>query len=208
MAAANENQWREFWQRLGARGDALPTWRELETTHSESGRAYHNLHHIGHCLDEFARVCQLADDPVAVEAAIWFHDVIYDTHRKDNEERSAEFASTALAKAGKPDTFCTSVHTLILATKHNSLPTSNDASLLTDIDLSILGQNPERYTEFEQQIRREYAWVTDKDYAAGRSSVLNGFLQRERIFNTPAFAQRFEEQARINLAWAIKQLAT
>jgi len=65
MAAANVNQWREFWQRLGAHGDSLPAWRELETVYSESWRAYHNLHHIGHCLEEFAPVRPLADEPIA-----------------------------------------------------------------------------------------------------------------------------------------------
>jgi predicted metal-dependent HD superfamily phosphohydrolase len=206
MAAANENQWREFWQRLDARGDALPTWRQLETAYTEPWRAYHNLDHIGQCLAEFTVVRQLADDAISVEAAIWFHDVVYDTHRKDNEERSADLATALLVTAGKPDSFCQRVHTLILATKHQSQPTSSDARLLIDIDLCVLGQGPERYAEFERQIRHEYAWVTDRDFAAGRSAVLNGFLRRERIFNTPAFAQRFEDQARVNLAWAIRQL--
>ena len=204
MVAANENQWREFWQRLEGHGDASMPWLKLQTAYRESWRAYHNLDHIGHCLTEFAGVRQLADNSIAVEAAIWFHDVIYDTRQKDNEERSADLASAVLAKAGKRDGFCQCVHELILATKHRSQPTSSDARLLTDIDLSILGQSPERYAAFEQQIRREYAWVADKDFAAGRSAVLNGFLQRNWIFNSPTFAQRFEEQARINLKWALK----
>jgi len=207
MAAANEKQWREFWQRLDARGDATPLWGELHAAYTEPWRAYHNLDHIGHCLSEFGNTRQFADDPIAVEAAIWFHDVIYDTHQKDNEERSATFASTALAKAGTPEDFCRHVHMLILATKHQSQPPSKDARLLTDIDLSILGQGPERYAEFEQQIRSEYAWVTDKDFAAGRSSVLSSFLRRAQIFNSATFVQRYEEPARVNLAWAIKQLA-
>ena len=207
MAAANENQWREFWQRLEARSDGLPPWLELHGAYAETWRAYHNLDHIGHCLGEFANVCQYADTPIAVEAAIWFHDVIYDTHRKDNEERSAEVASAALAKAGKPEGFCRNVSALILATKHQSEPTSKDSSLLTDIDLSILGQSPERYAEFEQQIRREFGWVSDKDFRSGRAAILNGFLRRDHVFATPTFAQRYEKQARANLAWAIKQLA-
>jgi len=206
MAAANANQWREFWQRLGAQGDPLPAWQALETAYSESWRAYHNLHHIGNCLEEFAHVRPLADEPIAVEAAIWFHDVIYDTHRKDNEERSAEFASATLAEAAKPESFCQNVHALILATKHQSQPISHDARLLTDIDLSILGQSPDRYAEFEQQIRREYAWVAEQDFATGRSAILSSFLQRRSIYNSPTFIQRYERQAKMNLTWAIREL--
>jgi predicted metal-dependent HD superfamily phosphohydrolase len=207
MDAANEKRWREFWQRLDAHGDAMPPWQDLQVAYTESWRAYHNLDHIGHCLTEFTAVSQLADAPAAVEAAIWFHDAIYDTQRKDNEERSADLAAAVLAGAGKSAGFCECVHTLILATKHQSPPASNDARLLTDIDLSILGQSPDRYAEFEQQIRCEYSWVAARDFAAGRSAILNCFLQRKSIFNVPIFKERYEEQARVNLAWAVKQLA-
>ena len=206
MAAANEKQWHEFWQRLETDADALSVWRELMKAYTASWRVYHNLEHIGHCLAEFSSARQLIDNPVAVEAAIWFHDVIYDTGRKDNEERSADLASSVLSRAGQRNAFCREVHSLILATKHRSQPTSNDARLLTDIDLSILGQRPEPYAEFEQQIRHEYAGVADKDFAAGRSAILAGFLQRECIFSSPTFIHRYEQQARENLAWAIKRL--
>ena len=207
MAAANEKQWREFWQRLGAHGDAMMPWQELRAAYTEPWRAYHNLGHIGHCLEEFAAVRKLANDPLSIEVAIWFHDVIYDTHGKDNEERSADFAEAVLRKAGQPKSFTEAIRDLILATKHQAQPAANDARLLVDIDLAILGQPLERYTEFEQQIRREYAWVSNPDFAAGRSAILNGFLNRERIFASPDFIQKYEQPARANLTWAIKRLA-
>jgi predicted metal-dependent HD superfamily phosphohydrolase len=207
MAAANEKQWLEFWQRIGVGGNPLLPWQRLHAAYTETWRAYHNLDHIGHCLEELATIPQLADDPLALEAAIWFHDAIYDTHRKDNEVRSAELANAILRDAGKANSFSETVQMLILATKHQSQPTSQDAGLVSDIDLSILGQSAERYADFERQIRHEYAWVSDQDFAAGRSAVLNGFLQRECIYNSPTFARQYEAQARMNLAWAIKQLA-
>ena len=206
MAAANEKQWREFWQRLGAIGNPVPRWQRLHTVYTESWRAYHNLDHIGHCLSEFESAKDLAQNHVAIEAAIWFHDAVYDTHKKDNEERSADLADEILQAADKPIEFRESVGSLIRATKHQAQPVFNDACLLTDIDLSILGQDPVRYAEFERQIRHEYSWVADKDFAAGRSVILKGFLHREHIFNTPTFAVKYDEKARVNLAWAINQL--
>jgi predicted metal-dependent HD superfamily phosphohydrolase len=207
MGAANEKHWREFWQHLDAHGGATTRWQQLHAAYTEPWRAYHNLEHISHCLEEFTAVRQLASDATAIETAIWFHDAIYDTRRKDNEERCADLADAILREARKPTEFCATVRTLIMATKHDSEPTTNDARLLTDIDLAILGQSRERYTDFERQIRSEYSWVSDRDFAAGRSAILKSFLSRPTVYSSPEFIQKYEPQARRNLARAIKHLA-
>jgi predicted metal-dependent HD superfamily phosphohydrolase len=206
MDVANEKRWREFWEKLGAQGNPESPWRQLHAAYTESWRAYHNLNHIDHCLKEFTRVRQLVNDPNAVEAAIWFHDVIYDTRGNDNEERSADVAEAALGAAGLSETLRHHVRALILATKHVETPQSKDASLLVDVDLSILGASSEDYDEFERQIRSEYSWVSENDFAAGRARVLSGFLSRKSIFATEEFGCRFEGQARVNLSRAIKNL--
>lgn len=206
MEAANEKQWRNLWLRIGAHGDPARPWQLLHAAYTKSWRAYHNLNHIEHCLKEFAGVSQLADDAKAIEAAIWFHDVIYDTHGKDNEERSADVAESVLSAAGLTEEFRSRVHALILATRHTESPIGKDASLLVDIDLSILGSSVERYDEFERQIRAEYSWVTESDFATGRANVLKGFLSRGSIFTSETFSLKHEVQARSNLARAIKRL--
>ena len=207
MIAASQERWSEFWKRLGANNDPLPCWHKLRASYSESWRAYHNLNHISHCLTEFDNAKELVVNPNAVETAIWFHDAIYNTRQKDNEERSADLADEFLAGAGISKGFRQSVRELILVTKHNQTPSDSDASLLVDVDLSILGQTPELYAEFEENIRQEYAWVSPADFAAGRSGVLQSFLNRESIFNSEPFRRKYEPQARVNLAWAIKRLA-
>ncbi|MEK7781398.1 MAG: N-methyl-D-aspartate receptor NMDAR2C subunit [Verrucomicrobiota bacterium] len=206
MEAANEKQWRNFWQSLGAQGDPAPPWQRLHSAYTEAGRSYHNLQHIDHCLTEFAGVRNLAEDAGAIEAAIWFHDVIYDTRGKDNEERSADVAVSVLTTAGLPEAFRQGVGALILTTKHNQPPTNKDAALLVDIDLSILGQSSERYADFERQIRSEYAWVSQSDFAVGRAAILKSFLGRKNIFVNEQFARRYEQQARDNIAWALDRL--
>src|SRR5262245_35431616 len=139
MNVATENQWADFWQRIGAATKPAPHWSRLKEAYSESWRAYHNLTHIGHCLSEFANAKSLAQSAEAIEAAIWFHDLVYDTHAKDNEERSAEFGREVLTEGGLPEAFARKVTSLILATKHNHAPTAHDEALMVDIDLSILG---------------------------------------------------------------------
>jgi predicted metal-dependent HD superfamily phosphohydrolase len=74
-----------------------------------------------------------------VELAIWFHDAIYDTHSQENEERSAELASRRILEAGGGADLVKSVVGLILATKAHDAALIQDAALLIDVDLSILG---------------------------------------------------------------------
>ncbi len=166
------NKWEAFWRRTGAEGDPEPPYANLVARYAEPHRAYHNLTHIEHCLNEFEAARSLAPHPNAIEMAIWFHDVVYDPKAKDNEERSAEMA-VAVAKAARvPAAFARRLSELILATKHVQPPDNPDAALLVDVDLSILGQPPERFDEYERQIRQEYDWVEAKAFAAGRSAIL------------------------------------
>jgi predicted metal-dependent HD superfamily phosphohydrolase len=207
VAAPTLEQWLALWSRIGAARDGRRVWSELERRHLEPHRAYHNFDHIGHCLAEFAAVKELAESPDAVELAIWFHDAIYDTHAKDNEEQSARLAAQFLDGVGVDPTLVSSVVSLIQTTKHTAPPTSPDAALLVDIDLAILGQPRERYARFEDEIRREYSWVPEPDFAAGRGTILRGFLERPAIYGTDSFCRRYEASARGNLRWAIARLA-
>ncbi len=206
MAAPTLERWVSLWTRLGAVGDARVVWSEIERRYREPHRAYHNFGHIGHCLAEFDTVRSLAESPVAVELAIWFHDAIYDTHANDNEEQSANFAAQFLGEAKVEPKLVAGVASLIVATTHAAPPASPDAALLVDVDLAILGQPRERYAAFEQEIRREYAWVSASDFAAGRAAILRRFLERPEIYSSDAFRDRYERIARENLRWAIERL--
>jgi predicted metal-dependent HD superfamily phosphohydrolase len=207
VAAPTLEQWLALWSRIGATGDGRRVWSELDLRYREPHRAYHNFDHIGHCLTEFEAVKNLAESPDAVELAIWFHDVVYDTHANDNEEQSAQRSSKVLDEAGVDPERVSSVPSLIHATKHAAPPTSPDAGLLVDIDLAILGQPRERYARFEEGIREEYSWVAPSDFAAGRTAILRRFLERPTVYSTGHFCGRYEAAARGNLRWALANLA-
>jgi predicted metal-dependent HD superfamily phosphohydrolase len=64
---------------------------------------------------------------------------------------------------------------------------SNDAAVLCDADLAILGAEPERFDHYDRQIREEYAWVPEPVYRQKRGEVLAGFLERPRIYRTRPF---------------------
>jgi predicted metal-dependent HD superfamily phosphohydrolase len=201
-----EQRWTTLWKRLGARGDASAIYNDLVARYSEPDRAYHTLEHIGHCLNEFEHVRHLATNPDAVELALWYHDAIYDTKAKDNEDRSAALAVEVVRNASLPDNFGQSVANLIMATKHIANLIDPDAQLVTDIDLSSLAASEQEFTENYGRIRQEYAWVPEDQFVAGRSAILKSFLDRPTIYYTQFFRNKYEQQARRNIARSLARL--
>jgi len=183
--------------------DGRAGWTALAGAYGDPARAYHNMNHIGDCLLRLDEHARLAEDPVAVGFAIWFHDIVYDTRAADNEERSAAKAAEFLS-ATPPGAV---VADLIRATRHDTLPVARDAALLCDIDLSILGCGPDEYDAYARAIREEYAWVPSVEYAKARTRVLEGFLARPSVFVLGELEKRFGEQARVNLRREIRSLA-
>jgi predicted metal-dependent HD superfamily phosphohydrolase len=189
-------------------GEELKT--ELSALYRLPGRHYHGLAHI-EALLALADEChgELAD-PQAVEAAIWFHDAIYDSRRSDNEARSASLAADKLSSRASPEQMSRIV-AMIEATATHTLPelgeaATKDAAFFLDMDLSILGAPKTAFDSYEAAVRREYAWVDDKAWRSGRAAVLRKFLARPQIFHTQAYRQRFEAQARKNIARSIAAL--
>lgn len=208
MSEKNLNaRWIGLWNGLGASGDPNLVYDDLLSRYSEPGRAYHTLEHIEHCLTELETVSNPAADLKAIEFALWFHDAIYDTASKDNEERSAVLARRTAVTAELPASFADLIERLILATKHASPPGTLNEAVLVDIDLSILGQDPSIFDKYERDIREEYRWVPADAFAQGRSTVLSSILERERIYTTEPFHSKYESRARENLARSIALLS-
>jgi predicted metal-dependent HD superfamily phosphohydrolase len=191
--------WRNCWQGIGASGSEAEVFRDLVERYGEPHRAYHTIEHVEECLDVFAWLRAEAVDPPEVEIAIWFHDAIYRTERKDNEERSAELAAAVLSRAEVPAQRIEAVRELILVTRHDAAPRTPDQAVLLDCDLAILGASPDRFAAYDAQIRREYRWVPGFLYSRERQKVLRSFLARPRIYRTKRLFEEREKQARENL---------
>lgn len=192
-------RWCDVMQLLGVSHDAKRNFRAVIAAYSESHRAYHTYVHVADCLVQFGMCSHVAQRPVEVEVALWFHDVVYDVKSSCNEEASADWAARFLLACGAGGAVVHRVRGLILATKHDGVPDAQDAQLLVDVDLSILGREPARFDLYEQQIRQEYAWVSEDAFRAGRAKILSAFLARDSIFQTSFFRRRYEAQARANL---------
>ncbi|MDO8489955.1 MAG: N-methyl-D-aspartate receptor NMDAR2C subunit [bacterium] len=194
--------WRGLWRLIEAEGDPDKVFNELSALYSKPERKYHTLAHVSHCLYEFRGVWLWAENPDVVELAIWIHDA------RDTEEESATLALEIVRNAQLPDSFGQRVSQLIVASKHNTAPTDHDTRLFVDIDLAILGQSPEKFDEYEAQIREEYSWVPKRTFQAKRREILLRFLKRPRIYLTPHFYDRYELQAQRNLTRSVKNLSS
>lgn len=182
------------------------TFRNLAAAYAEPHRHYHTNAHINDCLAILDAAVHLAEDPAAVESAIWFHDAVYNPKAMDNERKSAEWARRFLEDSGVAKKRVSSVCDYILATEHHERPRTADARLMVDIDLSILGSPTDVYNAYEIAVRKEYQWVPYFIYRRRRSAVLASFLDRDHIYANEFFRVRFEEKARANIAAALEVL--
>ncbi|MBR0810708.1 phosphohydrolase [Bradyrhizobium diazoefficiens] len=177
---------------------------ELAAAYAAPGRHYHNLSHIEDCLAALARVEGLsAVERETLSEAIWWHDVVYDPTRSDNEERSAELAEQHVRAELRQE-----IGRLIRLTRTHDVGAGDRlGAILISIDLSILGAEPARYDAYAAAIRREFIHVGENDYRVGRGRVLRHFAAREVIFPDPDFAATFDRQARANLARELASLS-
>ena len=181
---------------------------ELIARYGEPHRRYHTMTHIEDCLAQAAASTDFSDEQRSLmDAAIWFHDAIYDATRHDNEAESAKLAVARMSAEGVNPALIDEVSRLILLTTgHSVAPDDVLGARLVSIDLSILGALPERYDAYAATIRHEYSHVPENLYRAGRAAILGRFLEGGRLFADPAWADRFESQARANLAREIAAL--
>jgi predicted metal-dependent HD superfamily phosphohydrolase len=211
------DRWGSLIGAIGTQGDVAGTFADLDRRHREPGRFYHTWDHVADCLAGLDAATGLCDRPEVVELALWFHDAVYDPRAEDNEARSAELLREAAARLGVDAGLAAASAALVLATAHLAEPdaalgqqgpaSARDAAAIRDLDLAILGAPPARFDAYDAAVRREYGFLSDAEWRAGRSRVLRAFLDRPRIYLTGHFRDRLESRARRNLAAALEQLA-
>lgn len=184
-------------------------WGEIQKKYSGKGRYYHNLDHIRSMLNAAEDSHLELHDENAVLFAIWFHDIIYKSSRKDNEEKSAKRASEILQRFKLEESRIEKISTFIISTKKHQvmLDENEDNAFLLDFDLGILGQTWEIYAAYITSIRKEYSLYPDLLYKPGRKKVLESFLSRDVIYFTDKYRVLYEKQARKNIEKEIKLLS-
>ncbi|PKH67256.1 hypothetical protein CXF61_02965 [Psychrobacter sp. 4Dc] len=187
-------------------------WQDIVTRYGEPQRAYHTLNHIEQLLVQFENIKHHLSEPHIIALALYYHDVVYDPKRSDNEFQSAEFATDALSPYLNTEQ-CQHIHALIMMTANHQLDTLvdidkyNDAAYLLDMDLSILGMPWPTYKQYAKAIRQEYKHVADDSYRDGRTAVLQGLLAHPKLYLTDHYYSQLETQARDNIKHELTLLA-
>ena len=181
-------------------------WLEIEKNYAGKKRHYHNLQHLENLVGELSGIKELIHDWDAVVLAIFYHDVIYKAHRKDNEDQSALLATKHLLQLNCNSYIIDRVNQLIMATKSHQLSDDADVNYFTDADLSILGKDWDIYHDYCSNVRKEYAIYPDMLYKPGRKKALQHFLSMERIFKTDHFYNKYETAARKNIERELSML--
>lgn len=193
---------------LAAHYVGIPASLILEQNYSAAGRYYHNIKHLENCLLEFRHMETAIQDRYAVLIALLFHDIIYEPTNQQplaNETASWEFAKQ-LCQLN--DTAHATIKNHILHTSHSYTGDKNvDTDMVCDIDMAILGYPEQDFTEYERNIRAEYAFASDSQYKTGRIHFLSTLLQQPAIFKTEYFKKKYEAAARINIQTLIQHLS-
>lgn len=181
-------------------------WGEIEKSYTAKKRYYHNQSHLENLLKELTSIKESIEDWDCTIFSIAYHDIVYNTLQKDNEEQSAAMAEQRLAEIAFPAQRISKCAEQILATKGHTISNNQDINFFTDADLSILGASWEVYETYFKNIRKEYSYYPDLLYKPGRKKVLQYFLSMDKIFKTDKFFSRYEEQARKNLLAELERL--
>ena len=214
---------RRYWNRLcvrlgralspEARADLLSTadavFKDLDKRYRSATRHYHNWNHIRRCLGVLHRYIELAEVPMELEAALWFHDAVWEPTNGEWEVQSGNLAYRQLSVMGVTSDTAEKVRNLILCTEYRSaIPhhTGGDCGLLRDIDLSILGEKKRIYNRYERGVRREYKDLEWQHFASRRIALLQRFIDSRPIYFNPILRNKYEEMARRNIERAVSAL--
>jgi predicted metal-dependent HD superfamily phosphohydrolase len=175
--------------------------------YSAPQRHYHTLDHVYALLQLQLAHADVISDNENFLHAIFFHDIVYDVTRSDNEERSAIAAADFLRKTSYPVQDIAAVMSFIHATKtHVNIDGNPDLDYFLDFDLSILSVSPDAYAAYVRQIREEFSVYPNEVFNTGRKKVLQQFIQSPFIYKTETFRKEREAIARQNILAELKAL--
>ena len=140
-------------------------------------RKYHTVKHLEDVIDFIEenkiKISSLVEYETLLLAA-FFHDVIYDAKKNDNEDLSISFFEHYYNHEDK--NVKRNVISLIETTKHRKIPRNPLEKLFWQADNEILTRKFYALKEYEKKIRTEFLFVPKKIYKEKRIEFLKSNL--------------------------------
>lgn len=181
--------WQELSSALGLQhSTSIGVGNYLLAQYSGNNRHYHNEQHIVAMLDGFDTLKTKFKYPLAALLAIFFHDVIYDAAKHDNEAQSAKKMKDLLSGIVDSEILAAAAYSIAATNKHIVTP-NTDTNLILDLDMAILGQPWAVYERYASNVMQEYLPVYGEEaYRQGRIVLfLEPTISRGHVFLTDSF---------------------
>ena len=179
---------------------------ELLARWAEPQRRYHSTRHLVEmfwAFEDLTDAGELGEDDAALgRIAAWLHDAVYDPSAVvgANESASAELAEQLLPRVRLNTDSVTTVVELVRMTADHAV--RRDSALhraFHDADLWILSSPQERFNEYCEQVRTEYAGVPDELFGPARAQILRDLAGGDGIYLTEYGRRHWDEPARLNV---------
>ncbi len=225
----NDTRMKSRWNRFAhtcrfSYEEASHVFSLLDTLYGEPHRKYHNWTHIHSLLTVFETWKAHVDDPLAFEAAIWFHDALYTPGRTDNEENSAYLAESLLSRSLMEDSCISTASAIIRSTDymgtsasmvgtrdsagHTQAGTGKDHDIFHDLDFAIFASPVTLFFAYDSAILAEYTSLGaphPEKNRLRRKQFLQNLLNRTTLFLYPPIHTIWEVPARENIKILLKE---
>merc|ERR1712228_108573 len=191
-------------------------WFIIFNFYQQHQRFYHTLNHILHLIKQCIKHSKNIKNITTILLSIWFHDIVYDATKHNNEIMSIRFFTVFEEHFYETFGFAIDlsvrqrVYAYIDATIRHQIAeqydNDNDLKWFLDFDLSILGEEDATYRKYAQNVRKEYIHIKSPIFEQKRSEIMHKFLNKKQLYFTNDFQQKFEKAARQNIQNEIKTM--
>ena len=133
-------------------------------------------------------------DEYKLELAIWFHDIVYDSTRTDNEKLSANNFKSFGNIIGLKNKHIKEICNLILVTKHNDTVKTESEKIICDLDLREFTSIRSKLNS--EEVRKEFVHLSDEEFYKGRADFLRKMINKKYIYSTDLYRNSLEELAK------------
>lgn len=148
-------------------------------------RHYHNINHLNDLLKQIDDSSYNKELKEKLYLVAYFHDIVYDVLRGDNEEQSGNYY---MSLADKTDTNFEIYEAILDTKKHNGA--TELSKTFCEMDMNIVTRKYEELLEWEDGIQKEYAVYKEK-YKPGRIYFLKSLPQNEDIKKLIEYVKKY-----------------